>query len=52
MAPDYLPGIFTDRNIDQIVEMSQARAEQTMRDLARIEGIFAACHPVAQWRPH
>lgn len=38
--PDYLPGIFTDRNIDQIVEMSQARAEQTMRDLARIEGIF------------
>ncbi len=38
--PDYLPGIFTDRNIDQIVEMSQARAEQTMRDLARMEGIF------------
>ncbi|MFO1367688.1 MAG: cysteine synthase CysM [Marinagarivorans sp.] len=38
--PDYLPGIYTDRNIDQIVEMSQARAEQTMRDLARIEGIF------------
>lgn len=38
--PDYLPGIFTDRNIDRIVEMTQARAEQTMRDLARIEGIF------------
>lgn len=38
--PEYLPGIYTSENIDQIVEMSQARAEQTMRDLARIEGIF------------
>ncbi len=36
----YLPGIFSDANIDQIVEMSQHRAEQTMRDLARLEGIF------------
>ncbi|RYZ83987.1 MAG: cysteine synthase CysM, partial [Moraxellaceae bacterium] len=38
--PDYLPAIFTDQNIDTIVEMTQARAEQTMRDLARLEGIF------------
>lgn len=38
--PEYLPGIYTAENIDQIVEMSQERAEHTMRDLARIEGIF------------
>ncbi|HEY6527764.1 MAG TPA: cysteine synthase CysM [Cellvibrionaceae bacterium] len=38
--PDYLPAIFTDQNIDKIVEMTQSRAEQTMRDLARLEGIF------------
>jgi S-sulfo-L-cysteine synthase (O-acetyl-L-serine-dependent) len=38
--PGYLPGIFTDQYIDCIVEMSQQKAEQTMRDLARLEGIF------------
>jgi S-sulfo-L-cysteine synthase (O-acetyl-L-serine-dependent) len=38
--PDYLPSIFTGQNIDEIIEMTQERAEQTMRDLARLEGIF------------
>jgi S-sulfo-L-cysteine synthase (O-acetyl-L-serine-dependent) len=38
--PEYLPGIYTAEHIDSIVEMSQQRAEQTMRDLARKEGIF------------
>ncbi|MEY4590631.1 MAG: cysteine synthase CysM [Pseudomonadota bacterium] len=38
--PEYLPGIFNGQNIDKVVEMTQARAEQTMRDLARLEGIF------------
>ncbi|WP_075185579.1 cysteine synthase CysM [Teredinibacter haidensis] len=37
---EYLPGIFNDANIDQVVNMSQQRAEDTMRELARREGIF------------
>lgn len=39
-APEYLPGIFDDSNIDSIMNISQAKAEQTMRDLARKEGVF------------
>lgn len=38
--PAYLPHIFDDRNIDEILNISQAEAEQTMRQLAREEGIF------------
>ncbi|WP_018277684.1 cysteine synthase CysM [Teredinibacter turnerae] len=37
---EYLPAIFDDSHIDQIVNMSQDTAENTMRDLARQEGIF------------
>lgn len=37
---EYMPGIFDDRHIDAIVNISQASAEQTMRSLARTEGIF------------
>ncbi|MDZ7924651.1 MAG: cysteine synthase CysM [Marinagarivorans sp.] len=37
---EYLPAIYTDENIDDIVYMEQSRAEQTMRDLAVKEGIF------------
>lgn len=36
----YLPSIFDDSNIDQILNISQEEAEQTMRLLARKEGIF------------
>ena len=36
----YLPSIFDDRNIDRVVDMSQQRAEDTMRALAQHEGIF------------
>lgn len=36
----YLPSIFDRSKVDQIVDMSQAEAEQTMRRLAREEGIF------------
>ncbi len=36
----YLPSIFDDQNIDTVVNMSQQRAEDTMRALARREGIF------------
>ncbi len=37
---EYLPAIFTDQNIDRVVNMSQQRAEDCMRLLARREGIF------------
>lgn len=42
--PDaYLPKIFDMKNIDRIIDMDQPTAEQTMRRLARKEGIF--CGP-------
>ncbi len=37
----YLPGIFDRAKVDVIIDISQELAEQTMRDLARTEGIFA-----------
>jgi len=37
---EYLPGIYHPEQVDDIVNMSQIRAEQTMRDLAQQEGIF------------
>ena len=36
----YLPTIFDNKDIDRIIDMEQDLAEVTMRDLARIEGIF------------
>ena len=36
----YLPKIFTDQNIDSVVNMSQERAESCTLALAREEGIF------------
>lgn len=38
--PEYLPRIYDDTNVDSIVTMSQELAENTMRELARKEGIF------------
>ncbi len=37
---EYMPGIFDDSNIDEIVNITQSDAEHTMRELARVEGIF------------
>jgi cysteine synthase B len=37
----YMPKIFDRRLVDQIIEVSQPAAEETMRRLAREEGIFA-----------
>ncbi|KRH78640.1 cysteine synthase B [Ferrovum sp. JA12] len=37
----YLPKIFDETRVDQILEVSQQDAESTMRDLAEKEGIFA-----------
>lgn len=38
---EYLPAIYDPTNIDELRYVSQARAEETTRDLARVEGIFA-----------
>ncbi|MFL0803094.1 MAG: cysteine synthase CysM [Agarilytica sp.] len=37
---EYMPTIFDDVNIDQVVNMSQQRAEDAMRAMAQQEGIF------------
>ncbi len=36
----YLPGIFDDQRIDRVIDIAQTVAEDTMRELARREGIF------------
>ncbi|MEZ0123443.1 MAG: cysteine synthase CysM [Candidatus Reddybacter sp.] len=36
----YLPGIFDSASIDTILDIGQQEAEDTMRDLARKEGVF------------
>jgi len=38
---EYLPSIFSDDNIDEIVNISQKNAEDTARNLAKKEGIFS-----------
>ncbi len=40
-SPQYVPSIFTGENIDRVVSMSQQKAEQTTRELARKEGILS-----------
>ena len=37
----YRPSIFDATAVDQVIDVSQARAEETMRQMAREEGIFA-----------
>ena len=37
----YIPSIFDSTNVDHIVNMSQKKAEESMRALAKKEGIFA-----------
>ena len=36
----YLPGIYRPELVDEVMDMGQAEAEETMRSLARREGIF------------
>lgn len=38
---EYLPSIFSDDNIDEIVNVSQKNAEDTARNLAKNEGVFS-----------
>lgn len=40
-TPEYLPTIFDATRVDQVIDIPQAAAEATMRDLARLEGICA-----------
>ncbi len=37
---EYLPKIFDASRVDRVIDVSQEQAEQTMRELARREGIF------------
>ncbi|SUB83295.1 Cysteine synthase B [Pragia fontium] len=39
-SPGYLPGIFRPELVDQVLDITQAEAEQTMKQLATREGIF------------
>ncbi|MEJ2443100.1 MAG: cysteine synthase CysM [Exilibacterium sp.] len=36
----YLPSIFEAQRVDEVMNISQREAEETMRNLARVEGIF------------
>ncbi len=36
----YLPGIYQPELVDDVIDMTQTEAEETMRLLARVEGIF------------
>lgn len=36
----YLPGIYDAARVDRVIDISQQESEQTMRELARREGIF------------
>jgi len=36
----YMPAIYDASRVDQIIDVDQHNAEKTMRDLARLEGIF------------
>jgi cysteine synthase B len=40
-TPEYLPTIFNASRVDRIMDIPQHAAEQTMRELARLEGICA-----------
>ncbi|MBS0055697.1 cysteine synthase CysM [Yersinia sp. Marseille-Q3913] len=39
-SPEYMPGIFRPELVDQVLDITQISAEQTMRQLATKEGIF------------
>lgn len=39
--PEYVPKIFDPKKVDRVIDISQQEAEETCRQLARQEGIFA-----------
>lgn len=40
-TPEYVPKIYDDSNVDRILSVSRAQAENTMRALAKEEGLFS-----------
>ena len=40
-SPEYIPTIFSDENIDEIIYVNETNAINTMKDLAKKEGIFS-----------
>lgn len=38
---EYLPSIYDEARVDRVIDISQQESEQTMRELAATEGIFA-----------
>ena len=40
-SPEYIPSIFSDENIDEIIYVNETNAINTMKDLAKNEGIFS-----------
>ena len=40
-SPEYIPSIFRDENIDEIIYVNETNAINTMKDLAKKEGIFS-----------
>ena len=39
--PEYLPAIFDSSRVDRVIDVDQADAEATMKELAKREGVFA-----------
>ena len=39
-SPEYLPGIFDSQLVDHVLDVNQQEAEDTMKELAKREGIF------------
>jgi cysteine synthase B len=37
---EYMPKIYESTRVDRIIDMDQSRAEETMRQLAKVEGVF------------
>ena len=40
-SPEYIPSIFSDENIDEIIYVNETNAINAMKDLAKKEGIFS-----------
>ncbi|MEC7885581.1 MAG: pyridoxal-phosphate dependent enzyme, partial [Pseudomonadota bacterium] len=40
-APEYIPSIFTDENVDEIIDVNETNAINTMKELAKQEGVFS-----------
>lgn len=48
-SAEYIPGIFRPELVDQVLDITQSVAEQTMRRLAKEEGYSVASVLVVRW---